>query len=147
MLVVLHSGPVGFSDAIGQTNASLIRRTCNANGTLLKPSKPLTTIDRLVLLGEDSQDAPKVVASYDGKSYAVSSALLLLLLCLIAIDSWVPACLRACVPACLRACVPACLRACVRACLPACLPVCLHIQISLRVHMYIFAMVWPCLRV
>ena len=108
VLVVLHSGPVGFSDAIGQTNASLIRRTCNANGTLLKPSKPLTTIDRLVLLGEDSPDAPNVVASYDGKSYAVSSVLLLM--CLIAIDSTL-ACLPACLPACPPACLPACLHA------------------------------------
>ena len=71
-LLVLHAGPVGFSDAVGQTNATLIRRTCNANGTLLKPSKPLTTIDRLILLGEDSHEAPNVVASYDGESHAVS---------------------------------------------------------------------------
>ena len=69
---MVYAGPVGFSDAIGQTNASLIRRTCNANGTLLKPSKPLTTIDRLILLGDDSHEAPTVVASYDGQSYLVS---------------------------------------------------------------------------
>jgi hypothetical protein len=69
----LCAGPVGFSDAIGQTNATLIRRTCTTNGTLLKPSKPLTTIDRLLLLGEDGGDAPNVVASYDGESFAVRS--------------------------------------------------------------------------
>jgi hypothetical protein len=38
----------GFSDALGQTDAALINRTCRSDGLLLKPSKPLTTIDRLV---------------------------------------------------------------------------------------------------
>ena len=61
----------GTPDA-SRATATLIRRTCNANGTLLKPSKPLTTIDRLILLGEDSHEAPNVVASYDGESHAVS---------------------------------------------------------------------------
>ena len=44
----MSMGPVGFSDALGQTDAVLINRTCRADGLLLKPSKPLTTIDRLI---------------------------------------------------------------------------------------------------
>jgi hypothetical protein len=31
-----------------QTDAALINRTCRSDGVLLKPSKPLTTIDRLI---------------------------------------------------------------------------------------------------
>ena len=45
MLTVLSTGPVGFSDAPGETDAVLIGRTCDANGTLLQPSKPLTACD------------------------------------------------------------------------------------------------------
>lgn len=45
MLTVLSTGPVGFSDAPGETDAVLIGRTCNAAGTLLQPSKPITACD------------------------------------------------------------------------------------------------------
>ena len=69
LLAAMSTGPVGFSDAIGQTNASLIRRTCSQNGTLLQPSKPLTTIDRL-LLASEANDAPTVLGSYSGTSVA-----------------------------------------------------------------------------
>ena len=44
-LAVLTTGPVGLGDGPGMTNASLAARTCRADGTLLKPSKPLTAID------------------------------------------------------------------------------------------------------
>ena len=36
---------MGISDAINMTDVPLIQRTIAADGTLLKPSKPLTTID------------------------------------------------------------------------------------------------------
>ena len=45
MLAVLSAGPVGFSDAPNYTDAVLIKRTCDADGNLLQPSKPLTAID------------------------------------------------------------------------------------------------------
>jgi hypothetical protein len=45
MLAVLSTGPVGFSDAPGETDAVLIGRTSDANGTLLQPSRPLTAVD------------------------------------------------------------------------------------------------------
>jgi hypothetical protein len=44
---VLSTGPVGISDKIGATNASLIMATCDASGRLLQPSKPLTPSDRM----------------------------------------------------------------------------------------------------
>ena len=64
ILAVMSTGPVGFSDALRQTNASLIRRTCQADGTLLPPAKPLTTIDKLLLAPDGT--APFILSSYDG---------------------------------------------------------------------------------
>ena len=45
MLALLSTGPVAFSDAPGETNVSLILRTCDAGGNLLQPSKPVTSVD------------------------------------------------------------------------------------------------------
>jgi len=45
MLTALSTGPVGFSDAPGETDAVLIGRTCDAAGRLLQPSKPITACD------------------------------------------------------------------------------------------------------
>ena len=45
ILAVLSTGPVGFSDAPNMTNASLIMRTCQQNGALLKPAKAITAVD------------------------------------------------------------------------------------------------------
>ena len=39
-----HSG-------IGHANASLLRRTIAADGTLLKPSRPITELDSVIALG------------------------------------------------------------------------------------------------
>ena len=41
----MTTGPVGISDLIGMTNATLAKRTITQDGTLLKPSKPITTVD------------------------------------------------------------------------------------------------------
>jgi hypothetical protein len=48
VLAVMSMGPVGISDAIGYTDASLAQRMIAADGTLLKPSKALTSIDSLL---------------------------------------------------------------------------------------------------
>eukprot|EP01047_Picozoa_sp_COSAG01_P042685 COSAG01_NODE_3740_length_5746_cov_2.375421_6_plen_295_part_00 len=44
---VLSTGPVGISDKLGHTNATLVMRTCGSDGTLLQPSKPLTPSERM----------------------------------------------------------------------------------------------------
>jgi len=44
---LLSMGPVGISDKIGYTNDTLIKRSMNSNGLLLKPSKPITSIDAM----------------------------------------------------------------------------------------------------
>jgi hypothetical protein len=45
VLAVMSTGPVGISDAIGLSNATLLQRTIAKDGTLLQPSKPITAID------------------------------------------------------------------------------------------------------
>jgi len=47
LLALMTTGPVGFSDAIGQTNATRLRRTCRADGALLKPDKAITSVDAM----------------------------------------------------------------------------------------------------
>ena len=49
ILALMSTGPMGISDAIGMTNATMLRRTITANGTLLKPSKPITAVDSSLL--------------------------------------------------------------------------------------------------
>ena len=46
LVATLSTGPVGFSDALGYTNASLVKSTCDSSGLLLKPTLPLAAIDR-----------------------------------------------------------------------------------------------------
>jgi hypothetical protein len=46
LVATLSTGPVGFADALGYSNATLIRATCDSSGKLLKPSVPLAAIDR-----------------------------------------------------------------------------------------------------
>jgi hypothetical protein len=45
LISVLSTGPVGISDGVGLTNASLVSVTCMTDGTLLKPSVPAAAID------------------------------------------------------------------------------------------------------
>jgi len=45
MLALFSTGPMGFSDAPGETDAALLARSCDANGTLLQPSRPITSVD------------------------------------------------------------------------------------------------------
>eukprot|EP00041_Stephanoeca_diplocostata_P035854 m.1279639 g.1279639 ORF g.1279639 m.1279639 type:complete len:87 (+) comp24768_c1_seq12:2016-2276(+) len=48
----MTTGPVGISDLVGNTNVTLITRTIRQDGTLLKPAKPLTSIDSSLAAGE-----------------------------------------------------------------------------------------------
>lgn len=42
-------GPVGPSDKIGYANRDLIMKSCTADGTLLQPSRPATTLDTVMI--------------------------------------------------------------------------------------------------
>ncbi len=46
LLAALSGGPVGIGDALGDADVGLIRRTCRADGVLVRPDVPVAAIDR-----------------------------------------------------------------------------------------------------
>jgi hypothetical protein len=68
LLSSLSGGPVGIGDPVGATDADLVRRTCRADGVLLKPDAPVAAVDRCfarhavarpaMLVGETHTDHP-----------------------------------------------------------------------------------------
>jgi hypothetical protein len=56
VVALMTTGPVGISDGFNMTNATLISRTIAQNGLLLKPSKPLTSVDSML---DGYANAPK----------------------------------------------------------------------------------------
>lgn len=51
VIALMTTGPVGISDMISGTNVSLIKRTITEDGTLLKPAKPLSSVDAALAAG------------------------------------------------------------------------------------------------
>ena len=49
VLAGMSTGPVGISDSIGNTNATLLKRLIMKDGTLLKPRKAITAVDSTFL--------------------------------------------------------------------------------------------------
>ena len=45
VLALMSTGPVGISDAIGHTNATMAKRAIRSDGVLLKPMKAITAVD------------------------------------------------------------------------------------------------------
>ena len=45
LLSALSAGPVGIGDRIGEADVNLIRRTCRADGVLVRPDAPVAAID------------------------------------------------------------------------------------------------------
>jgi len=54
LVSALSGGPVGPSDKIGASDASLILRTCRMDGLLLKPDRPATPIDIMFLYNKSN---------------------------------------------------------------------------------------------
>jgi hypothetical protein len=48
LIATLSTGPVGLGDAINYTNVQRIMKCCRKDGLILKPDRPLTTINALV---------------------------------------------------------------------------------------------------
>jgi hypothetical protein len=46
LLSALSAGPVGIGDRIGEADVELIRRTCRADGVLVRPDAPIAATDR-----------------------------------------------------------------------------------------------------
>jgi len=62
---LMSCGPVGFGDKLNYTNVDLILSTCNADGLLLQPSKPLTSIDAKFSINDRQvSDGGQIWASY-----------------------------------------------------------------------------------
>jgi hypothetical protein len=68
MLSALSAGPVGIGDRIGRTDAEIVRRTCRADGLLVKPDLPIAALERcfradawfepILLMGETISEHP-----------------------------------------------------------------------------------------
>jgi hypothetical protein len=50
LLAALSAGPVGIGDRIGEADPELIRRTCRADGMLVRPDVPVAAIDGAMFL-------------------------------------------------------------------------------------------------
>ncbi|XP_046547869.1 uncharacterized protein LOC124257772 [Haliotis rubra] len=48
VVATLSTGPVGISDMVGGTNKTLTMKSVNADGLILKPSRPATSIDNRI---------------------------------------------------------------------------------------------------
>ncbi|XP_067662761.1 uncharacterized protein [Haliotis asinina] len=48
LVATLSTGPVGPSDMIGKFNKTIIMRSVNSDGLILKPSRPATAIDNMI---------------------------------------------------------------------------------------------------
>ena len=42
LLSALSAGPVGIGDPLGEADPAIVRRTCRADGVLVKPDAPIT---------------------------------------------------------------------------------------------------------
>jgi hypothetical protein len=69
LVATLSTGPVGFSDALGYSNTTLIQAACDNTGKLLKPSLPLAAIDRTFSVAASATAVPS-----DGHVWATHSA-------------------------------------------------------------------------
>ncbi|MBA2607633.1 MAG: hypothetical protein H0U92_01680 [Actinobacteria bacterium] len=49
LLSALSTGPVGIGDRLGRTDPAIVRRTCRADGMLVKPDTPIAAVDRSFL--------------------------------------------------------------------------------------------------
>ena len=67
--------PVGISDMIGGTNVTLIKRTIRSDGTLLKPAKPLSSIDSALAAGKGtSADLARLTSPDDDRDSIFAAA-------------------------------------------------------------------------
>lgn len=75
VLAALSTGPVGISDGLGGTNATLIKRVLTSEGLILRPAKPLTSIDSALKYKDDDR-APSgyVYSTYTGQDGTAADA-------------------------------------------------------------------------
>jgi hypothetical protein len=66
ILATLSAGPVGVGDALGQIDASNLKKAMRADSVLLKPDMPLEPIDASFVADAESSSAPMVAATRSG---------------------------------------------------------------------------------
>ena len=113
LLALLSTGPVGISDAVGATNATLVRRMIRSDGTLLKPARPIVAVDATLSehnapAGQVRQGAAFASSAASAASASAASA---------ASASAASASASAALPRCLLLLLPAC---CCSACCSTC---------------------------
>ena len=66
ILATLSAGPVGVGDALGQIDASNLKKAMRADSVLLKPDVPVEPIDASFVADAESSSAPMVAATHSG---------------------------------------------------------------------------------
>jgi hypothetical protein len=64
LLAALSSGPVGIGDRIGEADPALIRRTCRADGVLVRPDVPVAATDDAAFTAPVWSGAPLVASAH-----------------------------------------------------------------------------------
>jgi hypothetical protein len=64
LISVLSAGMVGASDGLGETKPDILRRTCRADGLLLKPDRPAFPVDAMFL----EHARPYTTATYSARA-------------------------------------------------------------------------------
>jgi hypothetical protein len=64
LLAALSAGPVGVGDRIGEADVELIRRTCRADGVLVRPDVPICAVDRAAFAAPVWSGQPLVGATH-----------------------------------------------------------------------------------
>jgi hypothetical protein len=64
LLAALSAGPVGIGDRIGHADDALIRRTCRADGVLVRPDVPVAAIDRAAFVAPVWSGEPLVASTH-----------------------------------------------------------------------------------
>ena len=71
ILSTLSAGPVGVGDALGQIDASNLKRAMRADSVLLKPDVPVEPIDASFIADADTSSAPMIAATRSGDEVEV----------------------------------------------------------------------------
>ena len=66
ILATLSAGPVGVGDALGQIDATNLKRAMRADSVLLKPEVPAEPIDASFIADAESLNGPMVAATHSG---------------------------------------------------------------------------------
>ncbi|WP_436795590.1 hypothetical protein [Actinospongicola halichondriae] len=64
LLSALSTGPVGVGDAIGTTDGDVVRATCRADGTIIRPDVPIAAVDACFRRHAVAQSVPLVAETH-----------------------------------------------------------------------------------